>query len=329
MNPFEYVNPRTVNSAVAEVADKGCFLAGGIDVLGEMKEYIAQPRRLVNVKELPGLDQIVPAHGARAHMQASDVWTIGANVTVAAIENHEELKRAFPGLQQAAAEVGSLQIRNVATVGGNLAQHSRCWYYRHRDIRCLKKGGATCYARDGENKYHSLFSGNPCISPVVSNLAIALAALDAKVIVRRGKEDVTLTIPEFYAKAWDNPQAHHSLASTDLILRVEIPNAGRKSAYLQISEKASFDWALVSCAAAAKVDGRKLSQVRIVLGSVSPVPHQIPAANELLDGKELDDALASRAADAILKDAAPFAHNGYKVPIAHALVRRTLKQLLV
>ena len=318
MNPFEYVNPRTVNSAVAEVAEEGRFLAGGIDVLGEMKEYIVQPRRLVNVKELPGTRDITPGKE----------WTIGANVTVAEIEHSEELKRVFPGLQQAAAEVGSPQIRNVATVGGNLAQHSRCWYYRHRDIRCLKKGGDTCYAREGENKYHSLFSGNPCISPVVSNLAIALAALDAKAIVRRGKEDVTLTMPEFYAKAWDNPVAHHSLATTDLVLRVQIPDTGRKSAYLQISEKASFDWALVSCAAAAKVDGRKLSQVRVVLGAVSPIPHQVAAAHEMLEGKELDDALAGRAADLILKDATPFAHNGYKVPIAHALIRRTLKQLV-
>jgi xanthine dehydrogenase YagS FAD-binding subunit len=318
MNPFEYVNPRTVDSAVAEVADKGRFLAGGIDVLGEMKEYIAQPRRLVNVKELPGTRDI--ARGKE--------WTIGANVTIAELEHDDELKRVFPGLQQAAAEVGSPQIRNVATVGGNLAQHSRCWYYRHRDIRCLKKGGDTCYARDGENKYHTLFSGNPCISPVVSNLAIALAALDAKAIVRRGKEDVTLTMPELYAKAWDNPVAHHSLGPTDLVLRVQIPDTGRKSAYLQISEKASFDWALVSCAAAAKVDGRKLSRVRVVLGAISPIPHQVPAAHEMLEGKELDDALANRAADLILKDAAPFAHNGYKVPIAQALIRRTLKQLV-
>jgi xanthine dehydrogenase YagS FAD-binding subunit len=319
VNPFQYVSPRTADSAVAEVADQGRFLAGGIDVLGEMKEYIAQPRRLINVKDLPGMSE----------MDRGKKWKIGANVTIADLEHNAELKRVFPGLQQAAAEVGSPQIRNVATVGGNLAQHSRCWYYRHRDIRCLKKGGATCYAREGENKYHCLFSGNPCISPVVSNLAIALAALDAKVVIRRGKEDVTLTIPEFYAKAWDNPAAHHSLGPSDLILRVEVPNAGRRSAYLQVSEKASFDWALVSCATAAKVDGRKLSQVRIVLGAISPVPHQVAAAHELLEGKELDEALAARASGLVLRDATPFAHNGYKVPIAEALVQRTLRQLLV
>ena len=162
----------------------------------------------------------------------------------------------------------------------------------------------------------------------MSNLAIALAALDAKVIVRRGKADVTMTIPELYQKAWEDVTAHHSLGPTDLILRVEIPGHGRKSAYIQVSEKASFDWALVSCAAAAKVDGRKLSAVRVILGAVAPIPYQVPAAHELLEGKEFDDDLAVRAADLILKGAEPLTHNGYKVPIAHALIRRTLKQLI-
>jgi xanthine dehydrogenase YagS FAD-binding subunit len=319
MNPFQYVSPRTVDRAVSLAADRGRFLAGGIDVLGEMKEYIASPPVLLNVKDLPATRDITTGKGS---------WTIGANVTISEIEQHAELKRVFPGLQQAAAEVGSPQIRNVATVGGNLAQHSRCWYYRHRDIHCLKKGGSTCYAQEGENKYHSLFSGNPCISPVVSNLAIALAALEAKVVVRRGKEEVTLTIPDLYAKAWENPEAHHSLSPTDLILRVQVPDDGRKSAYVQISEKANFDWALVSCAAAAKVDGKKLGKVRVVLGAVAPIPYQVQAAHEFLEGKELNDDIATHASEIILKDASPVAHNGYKVPIAAALIRRTLRQLV-
>jgi xanthine dehydrogenase YagS FAD-binding subunit len=319
MNPFQYVSPRTVDRAVSLAADRGRFLAGGIDVLGEMKEYIASPPVLVNVKDLPATRDITTGKGS---------WTIGANVTISEIEQHAELKRVFPGLQQAAAEVGSPQIRNVATVGGNLAQHSRCWYYRHRDIHCLKKGGSTCYAQDGENKYHSLFSGNPCISPVVSNLAIALTALDAKVVVRRGKEEVLLTIPEVYAKAWENPEAHHSLGPTDLILRVQVPDDGRKSTYMQISEKADFDWALVSCAAAAKVDGKKLGKVRVVLGAVAPIPYQVQSAHEFLEGKEFNDDIATHASEIILKDASPLAHNGYKMPIAAALIRRTLRQLV-
>ena len=319
MIPFQHVSPRTADRAVSLAEDKGRFLAGGIDLLGEMKEYIANPLVLVNVKDLPATHDITSDKGS---------WTIGTNVTISEIEQHADLKRVFPGLQQAAAEVGSPQIRNVATVGGNLAQHSRCWYYRHRDIHCLKKGGDTCYAHEGDNKYHSLFSGNPCISPVVSNLAVALAALDAKVIVRRGKDEVALTIPEFYAKAWENPAAHHSLGPTDLILRVQIPDVGRTSAYKQISEKSSFDWALVSCASAAKVDGKKLSKVRVVLGAVAPIPYQVQAAHEFLEGKELTDDAAVHATEIILKDASPYPHNGYKMPIAAALIRRTLHQLV-
>ena len=297
---------------------QGRYLAGGIDLLGEMKEYIAEPKILVNIKSLPGLDKLEPG---------GQVWSIGSNVTVAELESNAELKRVFPGIQQAAAEVGSQQIRNVATVGGNLAQHSRCWYYRHRDIVCLKKGGDTCYARHGENKYHSLFTGNTCISPVVSNLAIVLQALDATVIVQRAGKPARMSIAEFYAKAWDNPTAHNSLEPADLVLRVEVPVQQRRSAYLQISEKSAFDWALVSCAAAAKVDGGTFTQARVVLGAVANVPYQVKAANDLLEGKTFDDALANKVADVLLENAQTHTETGYKIPIARALIRRTLAQL--
>jgi xanthine dehydrogenase YagS FAD-binding subunit len=318
MKSFQYVAPHSIESALSYASEQGRYLGGGIDLLGELKEYIAEAKTLVNIKELPGTAAVT---------SSADSWTIGMNVTITEIAQHPELRKALPGLCEAAAEVGSPQIRNVATIAGNLAQHSRCWYYRHRDINCLKKTGDMCHAQNGENRYHSLFTGNPCISPVVSNLAIALAALDAQVIVRRGNEDMPMSIAQFYSRAWDNPKAHNSLEPADLILRVQIPHRERKSAYLQVSDRASFDWALVSCAAAAKVDGGKLSQVRIVLGQVSPVPYQVRAANEFLEGKTLTDEAASQAADLVLKEAKPVAQNGYKVPLAHALIRRALARL--
>lgn len=318
MKSFQYATATSPASARELLGENGRYLAGGIDLLGEIKEYIAEPNVLVNVKELPGLNKIEPG------IQA---WSIGTNVTVAELENHPELKKVFPGLQQAAAEVGSQQIRNVATVGGNLAQHSRCWYYRHRDILCLKKGGDTCYARHGENKYHSLFTGTTCISPVVSNLSVILAALDATVIIQRGDKPMRMTIPEFYAKAWDNPTAHNSLEPGDLVLKVEVPVQSRRSAYLQASEKAAFDWALVSCAAAAKVEDGRFSQARVVLGAVGNVPYQVEAANRLLEGKVLDDSLAGKVADALLANAHAHSQNGYKIQIARALIRRSLAQL--
>lgn len=318
MRPFAYATALTPASARELITDNGRYLGGGIDLLGEMKEYIAEPKVLVNVKALPGLNKIEPG---------DKVWTIGANVTVAELEDYEELKRTFRGLQQAAAEVGSRQIRNVATVGGNLAQHSRCWYYRQRDVFCLKKGGDMCYAKSGENKYHSLFTGTTCISPVVSNLAVALAALDAAVIVQRGDKPQRMTLAELYARAWDNPTVHNSLEPGDLILQVEVPVQPRRSSYLQVSEKAMFDWALVSCAAAGRIEGDKISQGRVVLGAISNVPHRVPAANDLLEGKVLDEALADKVAGAILEKAEPHSGNGYKIPIARALIRRTLMQL--
>jgi xanthine dehydrogenase YagS FAD-binding subunit len=284
-----------------------------------MKEYIVEPNIVVNVKTVPGLDKIESGNKA---------WTIGANVTIAQLEDHPVLKKTFLALHQAAAEVGSRQIRNMGTLGGNLAQFSRCWYYRHRDVLCLKKGGDMCYARHDDNRYHSLFSGNTCISPVVSNMAIALGALDATVVVQSAdKTAKRMSIAELYAEAWHNPEAHHSLEQGDLILHVEVPVQQRRSSYLQMSAKSEFDWALVSCAAAAKVDGNKLSAARIFLGAVSNVPYQVEAANKFLEGKELDEPTANHAADLILEKAHVLTRNGYKVPIARALIRRALFQL--
>jgi xanthine dehydrogenase YagS FAD-binding subunit len=318
MKAFEYATALSTDSARQLVADHGAYLAGGNDLLGLLKEYLVSANILVNIKSLPGLNQIE---------SGSKNWTIGALVTVGQIEGHAEIKKTFPGLHEAASEVASQQIRNVATVGGNLSQHSRCWYYRHRDTVCLKKGGDLCYARNGENRYHSLFTGNDCISPVVSNLATAFTALDATAIVLRDGKETRMGLAELYQKAWENPTAHNSLNPGDLILKIEIPTARRRSAYLQVSEKHAFDWALVNCAAAANVVDGKLSQPRVALGCISPVPHQVQAANDFLDGKILDDATASQAADLILKGAQPHEHNGYKVPLAHALIRRTLLKL--
>jgi len=318
MKSFTYASARSVESAQQLIGENGRYIAGGNDLLGLLKEYLVDPKILVNIKSIPGMDKIEPGE---------KFWTIGALVTVAQIESDPGIRKTFPGLAQAAAEVGSQQIRNVASVGGNLAQHSRCWYFRHRDVLCLKKEGDMCYARHGENKFHSLFTGNNCISPVVSNLAIAFAALDAVAIVQREGKPVRMSMAELYAKAFDNPTAHNSLNPGDLILKVEVPVERTHSAYLQTSEKHEFDWALVSCAAAGKLIGGKLTKPRVALGAISPVPHEVKAANDFLEGKTLDDATASQAADLILKNAKPHGHNDYKKPMAHAMIRRTLLKL--
>jgi len=318
MKAFEYATAHSTDSARELVADHGAYLAGGNDLLGLLKEYLVSADTLVNIKSLPNMDKIV---------RSEQKWTIGALVTIGEIERNAEMAKAFPGLHDAAMEIASPQIRNVATVGGNLAQHSRCWYFRHRDTVCLKKGGDLCYARNSENRYHSLFTGNDCISPVVSSLATTFAALDATAIVLCNGVETRMSMDDLYQKAWKEVAAHNSLNPGDLILRVRIPTTRSRSAYMQVSDKHAFDWALVSCAAAAEVVDGKLKSPRVALGSISPVPHQVQAANDFLDGKTLDDATASQAADMILAGATPREHNGYKVPMAHALIRRTLLKL--
>jgi xanthine dehydrogenase YagS FAD-binding subunit len=318
MKAFEYSTALSTDSASQLVGDKGAYIAGGNDLLGLLKDYLIDPNILVNIKSLPNLNKI---------QSSAKSWAFGALVTIAEIENNAEVQQAFPGLHDAASEIASPQIRNVATVGGNLAQHSRCWYYRHRDTVCLKRGGDLCYARESDNRYHSLFTGNICISPVVSSLATTFAALDATAIVLRDGKEMSMSMDELYHRAWENPLAHNSLEPGDLILHVEIPTARASSVYMQVSDKHTFDWALVSCAAAANVVNGKLDKPRVALGSISPVPHQVEAANDFLDGKTLDDATVSQAADMILKDAKPLQHNAYKVPMAHALVRRALLKL--
>ena len=319
MKAFEYATALSTDSARELVANNGAYIAGGNDLLGLLKEYLVPaPNILVNIKSLPGMGEIV---------RSENKWTSGALVTVGEIERNPEVAKVFPGLRDAASEIASPQIRNVATVGGNLSQHSRCWYFRHRDTVCLKKGGDLCYARNSENRYHSLFTGNDCISPVVSSLATTFTALDATAIVLCNGVETLFSMADLYQKAFTNVAAHNSLNPGDLILRVRIPTIRNRSAYMHVSDKHAFDWALVSCAAAANVVGGKLSQPRVALGSISPVPHQVEAANQFLEGKTLDDDTASKAADMILAGATPLEHNGYKVPMAHALIRRTLLKL--
>ena len=317
MRNFEYARARSVDGAVQLSTPESRFLAGGVDLFGEMKDYIVSPKRVIDLKQIPGLDQIDTT---------TDTWKLGTNVTIAELARNDAINASLPGLAEAASEVGSPQIRNVATLGGNLAQHSRCWYYRHRDLRCLKRGGSTCYAREGENKYHSLFSGNPCISPVVSNLAVILSALNARVRVQRAGKEVTLTMEELYSDAWNNPLAHNSLRPGDLIVEVELPTQKNRSAYLQVSEKGDFDWALVSCAVAGQNTGGRWSDLSIFLGAVAPVPYQVESP--LLEGGELSKETIESIAGDIASKATPMAHNGYKVPIAQALVRRALTRIV-
>ncbi len=321
MNSFRYITATTPPEAIAARGANGRYLGGGIDLLGEMKEYIVSPDILVALRDpVPG-----QAHAATALPDGSLI--LSGAMTMAEIAASPEVQRAAPALAAAAGEVGSPQIRNVATLAGNLLQHSRCWYYRQPDVVCLKRGGTVCYAREGENKYLSLFSGCECISPVVSNTSVALAALGAQVVFANRNDGQPMSIHDLYHQAWTDPHAHNSAHPGDYLVSVQVPGRRSRSVYRQVSERREFDWALVSCAAAGNIRDGKIHDARVALGAISPLPHMVTAANEYLEGKALDETTVAHAADLILQGAKPLAQNGYKVPLAHTLIRRTLLEL--
>lgn len=318
MKPFSYMRAYSADSALNALSAKSSLMAGGIDLLGELKEGLVEPDTLISVKAIPELDAIE---------QTTAGWRLGANVTLAELASHEELGKALPAITEAARRAASPQIRNVSTIGGNLAQHSRCWYYRHRDVHCLKKGGSTCFAQEGQNKYHSLFTGSRCLSPLVSNLATALSALDATVVLRRRAGDVRMPIAKLYEKAWAMARMHNSLTPEEMITAIEIPFRTAPCAYLQKSEKSEFDWALVSCATRLELDETgTVKAARIVLGVVAPIPYRDERAENSLVGGPVDETRALAAADLLLRRARAQEHNAYKIPLARALIKRALLQ---
>lgn len=320
MNAFEYARAQTFDGAadLYHDAKSSAYLAGGVDLMGQMKDTLTAPERVINLRSI----------GKSATIERKDgSWILGPNVTIAAMEAHKELGKRLAAVSEASRHVGSPQIRNMGTLGGNLAQHSRCWYYRQKDVQCLKNGGELCYASIGDSRYHCLYTNCECISPSVSNLAVALMALDARVTVLTAEGAEEWTIEQLYAEAWNDPGVHNSLQPGQLITGIIIPDEGRRSHYLQQSDKAEFDWALVSAAASARIEDGRLRAPRLVLGCIAPGPFQMKEVNELLDGQRLTDALADKAAERLLENAAPTEANRYKVPLARALAKRSLLHL--
>jgi len=323
MKPFEYAAARSLKEAGALLRGKpgkSRILAGGTDLIPLMREGVAGPDRLVGIGRIPGLDRIgIDGKGLR----------IGALVPLAEIAAHPGIVEGWRGLAEGAGSAATPQIRNAGTMGGNLCQRPRCWYFRSEGFRCLKKGGDTCFAMDGENKYHAILGGDPCWIVHPSDTAPALAAFEASVAVQGAAGERTVSLEKFFALPAADVSRENTLGDDEVLseVRVPLPPVGTRSAYLKIREKSSFDFALVSCAAVLTFEGKTCSRARIVLGGVAPVPWRCAAAEAVLAGQPLDDARITRAAAAALDGAAPLAHNRYKVGLAKAAIRRVLKGL--
>ncbi|HVS82016.1 MAG TPA: xanthine dehydrogenase family protein subunit M [Pyrinomonadaceae bacterium] len=329
MKAFEWMSPNTVAEAVSalksapapdDADDAARPIAGGQDLLTTMKDYITRPTRVVNLKGIRGLDRIVE--------DGKGGLRIGALVTLAQLEEHPVVRRNFPGLSEAAHSVATTQIRNLGTVGGNLCQRPRCWYFRLEDVVCLKKGGSECYAATGENKYHAILGGGPSYIVHPSDLAPMLVALGGSVSVvgPDGKRNVQLE--KFFTLPADgNLRRENVLKNDEIITEIHVPASrfAAHSTYLKFKERDSMDFAIAAVAAAVAMGANKtISEARLVLGGVAPIPWRVPKAEASLIGKTMSGEVLMNAAKIALAGAKPLEKNAYKIPLTQTLVRRAL-----
>jgi xanthine dehydrogenase YagS FAD-binding subunit len=308
---FQWQDAKSVQDAVDHLNGKTLVKAGGIDVIDRLKEGIDSPAKLVNIRTIPGLDQV--------REDASGI-NIGPLVTLAQLDTHSAVRGSYPALSDAAGHAATPHIRNVATIGGNILQRPRCWYFRNEQFHCRKKGGTRCFAQDGENDYHAIFDNRTCAIVHPSAVSVALVAYGATLELtgKKGKREVA--IEQFFVKPDEDVHRENRLGEDELLtaIRIPKPSAAAKSAYMKLGEKESFDWPLAEVAV---VLGPKPA---VILGAAAPVPWRAQSAERVLAGNPVNEESARAAAKAALQGASPLANNFYKLPIFEAVVRRTI-----
>jgi xanthine dehydrogenase YagS FAD-binding subunit len=272
------------------------------------------------LKSIPGLQDVTAEPGGSIR--------IGSLVTLAQVAAQPGIRATHTALAQACGEAASPQIRNVATIGGNLLQRPRCWYYRLASYRCLKKGGDICFAVGGENRYHTIFGDGACKAPHASNAAMGLTALAASLVFQSSRGTRTVPAEQFFTIPDQDPRRENIREPDEILTTISLPAApGVRSTYASVREKAAFDWPLASTAVALRVEGGVVREARIMLGAVAAVPLRSAAAEQALLGRRLDDATAEASANAAVAGAQPLSENGYKVELLRTLLRRTLRSL--
>ena len=317
MRQFEYAAPKSTQQAVGLLGPNAAILAGGTDLLALMKDDIVQPKRVVNIKEVGGLGSISTAR---------DALVIGALVRLDELANSAELRRRYPMLANAIDDAASPQIRNMATIGGNLCQRPRCWYYRSGfGLLAMKDGKSMVEA--GDNRNHAIIGNDgpaKFISP--STIAPALIAYNASVTIvgPKGVRDVELA--KFYRIPKVESEREHDLQPNEVVAEISLPGKDLPThvAQYEIRQKATFDWPLSLASVALWMNGRNVTKAVVVLGAVAPVPWVSQEAARALVGKELTEATADAAGQAALSIAKPLSKNSYKVQLTRVAVKRAL-----
>lgn len=326
MNRFSIIRLPTLNDASTRVgtSPSAVLRAGGIDLLDHMKEGLQAPDELIELHAIGG-DEGRALRGIET--EADGRLRVGALVTLGQLSGFDALPPAHRALAQAAGHAATPAIRNAATVGGNLLQRPRCWYYRHADLVCLKKGGDMCFAQTGDHRYHAILGGGPSYIVHPSSLGSPLVALDAEVQVR-GVDGSTRVVPieQLFVGPTVDPMREHDLAPGEILLAVRLPAPApeQRSAYVAAKEKQSHDWPLAEASVRLRLEGGTLRDVRVGLGHVAPVPWRAKEAEAELEGQAPSPERFARAAEAATGPAKPLPGNAYKVPLAQGLLREAL-----
>jgi len=317
---FDYARPKSLTDLFKLLSNAG-FRAqgGGTDLFGCLRDGVFQASGLVslnNIKELRGIADT--GNGLR----------IGALTTITELATNSVIRDRYPVLAQAAIEVASPQLRNQGTIGGNLCQKPRCWYYRG-EFHCLRKGGDTCFAVTGQNQYHCILGGDGCYIVHPSDTAPALIALDARVQIAGAKGARNVPVEGFFMPPTKDPKRETILEPGEIITEVLLraPPKGLRSSYRKVRARRSWDFALASVALALTMSDRRVASARVVLGGAAPVPWRSREAEEVIAGKQLDAATITKAAEAAMSKAQPLDHNHYKLALFRGLIEEQLQAM--
>jgi xanthine dehydrogenase YagS FAD-binding subunit len=319
---FAYTRPTTLDDATKKLASRGARVhAGGTDLIGCLHDGVFGADTVVSLSAVPDLVGIreTPDGGLR----------IGAMTTIAEVANHPRVRTRARALADAAAVVASPQLRTQGTLGGNLCQKPRCWYYRG-DFHCLRKGGETCFAFDGENQFHCIFGGDACYIVHPSDTAPALIALGALVRITGPGTSRVLEVEKLHVPPGEDPRREVRLEPGEVITEVSVPApaAGLRSSYRKVRTRASWDFALAGVALALEMDARTVRSARVVLSGVAPVPWRVTAVERVVTGSTLDADTIRRASEAAVEGAQPLARNGFKVALVRGLITDELERVV-
>jgi xanthine dehydrogenase YagS FAD-binding subunit len=321
MNAFELAVAKSLPQAIrllAEKPDRTQVLAGGTDLLGMMKERLHEPDRLVSIGAVPGLDAVEPGPDGSLR--------IGALARLERLRRDPAVASRHAALAEAISTIATPQIRNMATLGGNLCQRPRCWYLRGHAFDCTRKGGSLCFSIRGENQYHAVLGGSGCYIVHPSDAAPALIALGASVTLAGPEGERSMPLEAFFVGPRVDIHRENVLKPGEILTWITLPAspATARSRYVKFTQRGAWDFALTSAAVRVDLEGGVCREARICLGGVAPVPWRPVEAEKLLEGRRLDERAAARAAEAALAGSRPMSGNAYKIRLAKTAVKRAL-----